>query len=419
VQGSGGEISFAAIGLGIALFVHHVWIIAEPKGWARERFSLVDEGECDGDNRKRELWAKKGLTSPTAAVLLGILVFMTEGNRDTGAGKSGSVEAGGVILPRLLPRRADHGHKGTFGTVSVFGGCVGGSDGSPMMLGAPALAARSALRAGAGMARLAVPAPLLQSAMVLVPESVGYSLPVGTDGQIVGHEAAKVVDKVCEKSTAVVVGPGLGTSDGARAITLRLLAQHDLPVVVDADALNLLAQLPDVHNDINAPCVLTPHPVEFRRLATTVAHGAITLDGANPEQQAEAASQLARRIGCVVVLKGATTSVSDGLQSWTLRKPTPLLATGGSGDVLSGVISGFIAQHHRLPAMRGSHAAASSSSSGLGLFELACLGVAAHSMAAFQWARTRGGVRGGMVASELLESLPEAVQMLRAGPDGA
>jgi len=333
---------------------------------------------------------------------------------------TGKVEAAGVKLPRLLPRRPDTGHKGTFGTVSVIGGSMGSDGGRyPMMLGAPTLAARAALRAGAGMARLAVPAPLLQSALMLAPEAIGHALPVDGADQTIGHEAAPIVDHLCDKSMAVVVGPGLGMSDGAKAMTLRLLSQHDIPVVVDADALNLLAQLPDIHNDISAPCVLTPHPVEFRRLATNVSHGAITLDGANPEQQPEAAAQLARRIGCIVVLKGATTSVSDGLQTWTLRKPNPLLSTGGSGDILSGILAGLISQHHRLPAMRGSHAMAKEQGGQIGLFELACLGVAAHNFAASEWARGRGGARGGMLASDLLEAIPQAVQMLRVGNDRA
>ncbi|MFI4855674.1 MAG: NAD(P)H-hydrate dehydratase [Phycisphaerales bacterium JB065] len=328
-------------------------------------------------------------------------------------------ESAGFTLPRLLPRRPDTGHKGTFGTVAVIGGCAGSSGGIyPMMLGAPALAARSALRAGAGMVRLAVPAPLLLPALSLAPETIGHGLTVDETGETVGHEAAPVVDKLCEKSAAMVVGPGLGTGSGARAITLRLLSQQEVPVVVDADALNLLAQLPDVHNDISAPCVLTPHPVEFRRLATTVSHGAITLDGSNPEQQPEAAAQLARRIGCVVVLKGATTSVSDGLQTWTLRKPNPLLATGGSGDVLSGIIASFIAQHHRLPAMKGSSAVMPTGESRIGLFELACLGVAAHNMSALAWSKHHEGARGGMLASDLLDHLPESVQMLRSQPGG-
>jgi NAD(P)H-hydrate epimerase len=326
-----------------------------------------------------------------------------------------SVEAAGVKLPRLLPRRPDAGHKGTFGTVSVVGGSTGSSGGLyPMMLGAPTLAARSAMRAGAGMVRLAVPAPLLQSALSLAPETIGHGLPVDSSGETVGHEAAPIIDKLCEKSAAIVVGPGLGTGGGARSITLRLLGQQDVPVIVDADALNLLAQLPDVHNDISAPCILTPHPVEFRRLATTVSHGAITLDGANPDQQPEAAAQLARRIGCVVVLKGATTSVSDGLQTWTLRKPNPLLGTGGSGDVLSGIIASFVSQHHRLPAMKGSSAVTRTGEGGIGLFELACLGVAAHNMAALAWSQGHSGARGGMIASDLLNHLPESVQMLRS-----
>lgn len=329
-----------------------------------------------------------------------------------------SVNAAGVSLPRLLPRRPDAGHKGTFGTVSVIGGSMGSANGRyPMMLGAPTLAARAALRAGAGMARMAVPAPLMQSALALAPEAIGHALPVDSAGQTVGHDATPIVDHLCDKSMAVVVGPGLGMSDGAKAMTLRLLAQHDVPVVVDADALNLLAQLPDIHNQISAPCVLTPHPVEFRRLATNVAHGAITLDGSNPDQQPEAAAQLARKMGCVVVLKGATTSVSDGLQTWTLRRPTPLLSTGGSGDILSGVIAGFISQHHRLPAMRGSHAVASEQEGRIGLFELACLGVAAHNLAAVEWSRGHNGARGGMLASDLLSTLPLAVQLLRSAKE--
>lgn len=331
-----------------------------------------------------------------------------------------SVHAAGVSLPRLLPRRPEFGHKGTFGTVSVIGGSMGSAGGRyPMMLGAPTLAARAALRSGAGMARLAVPAPLMQSALSLAPEAIGHALPVDQAGQTVGHEAAPIVDHLCDKSMAVVVGPGLGMSDGAKAMTLRLLSQHDIPVIVDADALNLLAQLPDIHNDISAPCVLTPHPVEFRRLATNVSHGAITLDGSNPEQQPEAAAQLARRIGCVVVLKGATTSVSDGLQTWTMRKPNPLLSTGGSGDILSGILAGLISQHHRLPAMRGSHALAGEQESRIGLFELACLGVAAHNLAATEWAKGHGGARGGMLASDLLGTIPQAVQLLRAAGETA
>lgn len=328
------------------------------------------------------------------------------------------VQAAGVKLPRLLPRRPDGGHKGTFGTVSVIGGSMGSDAGwYPMMLGAPTLSARAALRTGAGTARLALPAPLMQSALLLAPETIGHALPVNGSGEITGHEAAPIVDHLCDKSMAVVVGPGLGMSDGARAITLRLLAQHDVPIVVDADALNLLAQLPDIHNDISAPCVLTPHPVEFRRLATNVAHGATTLDGSNPDQQPEAAAQLARKMGCVVVLKGATTSVSDGLQTWTLRRPNPLLSTGGSGDILSGIIAGFISQHHRLPAMRGSSAVASKQERGIGLFELACLGVAAHNLAAVEWSRAHNGARGGMLASDLLSTIPQAVQLLRSAAE--
>lgn len=305
-----------------------------------------------------------------------------------------------------LPPRDPTGHKGTFGTVAVFGGsCFRGE----RMFGAPALSALGALRAGCGLARLAVPGPLLDSAILLTPSATGVALPVDGEGGLIAHESARIFDAAGD-AEAVVIGPGLGSCDGARALVLRALGQAETPVVADADALNLLSTTPDFHLDLKAPAVLTPHPGEFARLARTLR---LSGDVTDPGFRSTAAERLAQRLGCVVVLKGAGTVVSDGLRTWTCGRGHPCLGTAGTGDVLAGVIAGLIAQFvQRGPVAIGGVPLPRTPERPLDLFDAARLGVDAHAQAGESWAARRAA-DAGMLAAELAEEIPGVLASMR------
>lgn len=303
---------------------------------------------------------------------------------------------------RKLPTRPAAGHKGTFGTVAVVGGCA---DHRARMIGAPAIAALAALRAGAGLAKLLCPAPILNEAILINPSATGIALPTGAGGALVAHEAAEVFDEYAQAADTIVIGPGLGwnsdpldpLAEGTRAIVLRAILHADVPLVVDADALTALAATPDFARDFRAAAVLTPHPGEHKRLASALS---LPLAGEDDASRRTACESLARRIGCVVVLKGAGTVVSDGQNTWKCGHGRPCLATAGTGDVLSGLLGGLIAQHGR-PMSRPR----------LSLFELACIGVQAHAMAGELWSKEHGDA--GLVASELAALLPRVLEELR------
>lgn len=260
-----------------------------------------------------------------------------------------------VSLPKLAPRPRD-GHKGTFGTVVVIGGsCAGAS----RMFGAPALAATGALRAGCGLVRMLAPQPMIVPALSLCPSATGFALPVNGAGELVAHEAVAIFDDVVRSADAVVIGCGIGgywssPSDashgaGVQALVLRALQQTRVPVVVDADALNVMSQVAELWRDMRASCILTPHVGEFRRLAESLniegnfvaaSQSVVSLAAA----RVSACKALAQRLGCIVALKGAGTVVSNGHESWVCQHGSPCMGTAGTGDVLAGVLGGLVAQ---------------------------------------------------------------------------
>jgi NAD(P)H-hydrate epimerase len=310
-------------------------------------------------------------------------------------------------LPNLPPRDPD-GHKGTFGTAVIIGGCA---QGGSLMLGGPCISAVAALRVGVGLARLAMPAPILAEGLTIAPSATGVPLPVRDDGSIDIAQAAAMLDGLCSRADCVAVGPGLGLGDSVEALTLRLIGQVRAPIVVDADAITALAALPELTREFRAHAVLTPHPGEHRRLASALN---IDLDPTDAAQRPGAAAALAQRLGCVVVLKGAHTIVSDGHRVWIDDSaPNAALGTGGTGDALTGCIAGLIAQFHRRPILAGERTVTSGARGGLSLFDCAGLGVRLHSMAARAWA-DEAGVDGGMLAMELCDRIPGAVRAMRA-----
>lgn len=312
--------------------------------------------------------------------------------------------------PLVLPARDPRGHKGTFGTVCVLGGCA---ERGVRMIGAPALVATAALRAGAGLAKLLVPEPIMNAALAAAPWATGAPIGVDHEGELLGHEAAAAIDgRLRDGCACLVVGPGMGTSEGARAASIRAVQQDAAPVVVDADALNCLAEVPELQRDFRAAAVLTPHPGEFRRLASALR---IAQDPAREETRPAAAEALAQRLGCVVVLKGRATVVSDGHRTWVNATGCDALATAGTGDVLSGVIAGIAAQfvgiapHPKVPRPQGKP---------LDLFDAARIAVWAHGRAADRWV-ARHGASAGMLATELCEEIPGALEEARrAGASG-
>lgn len=309
-----------------------------------------------------------------------------------------------------LPRRDLKGHKGSFGTVAVFGGsCAGNTS----MIGAPALAAIGAARAGAGLIRLVMPKPILESGILLAPGATGIALITDHEGDIIAHQAAHTFDTVLANTDALVVGPGLGAGEGVQALVLRAAQQESVPLILDADGLNTLAAIPEFTLDFRARAILTPHPGEFRRLAQPLA---ITHDPANPKSRPLAAEALAQRLGCIVVLKGAGTVVSDGQRTWTCTRGHPCLATGGTGDVLAGVIAGLAAQFARDPITEGLLARGLTSPASkpeLSLFDLARIGVEAHAIAGERWSTTHHA-EAGLIPTELAGLIPEALESLRA-----
>lgn len=316
-----------------------------------------------------------------------------------------SVHPAAIPLPPL-PGRDPAGHKGTFGTVGVVGGCA---TAETRMIGGPALTARAAFRAGAGLVKLAMPAPILDAALVITPSATGVALPVNAQGEIISHEAARAIDTLLREGDCLAIGPGLGRGEGPRAAAFRAINQEDCPSVVDADALNALAELPEFHRDFRAMAVLTPHPGEFRRLARALGLGE---DISTDDARAAGAESLARALGCVVVLKGARTVVTDGQRTWVNTTGNAALATAGAGDVLTGAIAGLVAQFHKRPIPAGARTVSSEDRGGLSLFDCARLAVAAHGIAGEEWAAVEGA-DFGLLAAELADRLPGALTRLR------
>ncbi len=310
-----------------------------------------------------------------------------------------------------IPQRDPLGHKGTFGTVAVFGGAC--HDGR-IMIGAPVLAARAALRAGTGLVKLTCPAPILSTAIALVPSVTGLAIPTQSDGAYEGHEAAAAVDRAVSACDVLVIGPGMGEGPGPAAAALRAVQQHDVHVVVDADALNALSQTPYFTEDFVAPAIITPHPGEFARLAKSIdLHG----DPANNADRPRLASELAQRLGCIVVLKGASTVVSDGLRTWANSTGNSALATAGSGDVLAGLIGSLVAQFVAPPQEPRPHPMPprpKPAGRPFDLFDAARLAVFIHGRAAELWCSDRQA-SAGMLAEELADLLPRAIEACRAG----
>lgn len=301
-------------------------------------------------------------------------------------------------LPPLPPRPADS-HKGDFGTVLVIGGC---DDGVHTMIGAPALAALAALRTGCGLAKLALPASIVSQAIAIAPSATGIALPVDEGMRLLSSDAAALLAPEIERASCLAVGPGWGVGFDRQQLLMWLVSQDDVPIVLDADGLNNLATVREFSADLRAPLILTPHPGEFARL-----EAALGMSGAERDCGA-ATNEMAQRLGCVVVLKGAATIVTDGQRAWTAAFHNPALATAGTGDVLTGAIASAVAQWWK-PHMGRVNP---TQLGGLDLYDAARWGVALHGLAGGRWAAAHGSA--GLLAAELADAIPEVLSEIRS-----
>lgn len=232
-------------------------------------------------------------------------------------------------LPHLPPRLPDS-HKGDFGNVLLIGGSRG-------MAGAVSLAGMAALRSGAGLVRLAVPLACQDAVAGFEPSYMTAAVPADDDGRI-SLAARDALGQFAEKATVIGCGPGLGSSDELTELVGWLYTSLKQPAVFDADALNALARQPHLLERPGGPRLLTPHPGEFQRLVG--AREKLARDEA--ERQAAA---LAGRCGIVILLKGHRTFITDGEQAGRNTTGNPGMATGGTGDVLTGIATALLAQH--------------------------------------------------------------------------
>jgi hydroxyethylthiazole kinase-like uncharacterized protein yjeF len=301
-------------------------------------------------------------------------------------------------LAPLVPERAAGSHKGDFGHALLVAG-------SPGKSGAAILAARAAVRAGAGLVTAAVPEPLLATVDLGSVESMTLALPAGLAGQL----AAAAVDRVLEAAagkSVVALGPGLGQEEETAEAIRRLVREVELPLVLDADGLNAFAgRAAEIAGRAREgrETVLTPHPGEMGRL----------LGISTAEVQADriaAVRRAAAETGAVVVLKGHLTLVAipgepgEKGEAEVHVNPTgnPAMATGGTGDVLTGLLAGLLAQ-------------------GLTAGDAARLGVYLHGLAGDLVAARLGGPGSqnprGLAAGDLVEALPLAFRALEAAGD--
>lgn len=223
-----------------------------------------------------------------------------------------------------LPDRDPWGHKGTFGKLLLLCGSRG-------FTGAAYLAAMGALRTGAGLVYLGVPESIYAIEAVKLNEPVVFPLP-DQDGKLSAQAVPEIVKRIPQMD-AVLVGCGLGQSEGTLAVVKAVLENAKCPVVLDADGINVLAAHKDILRGRSGSTILTPHHGEFARFGGSI----------GPDRMASAETY-ARQWNSIVLLKGHVTCVTDGETGYINRTGNPGMATGGSGDVLAGIIVSFLGQ---------------------------------------------------------------------------
>jgi NAD(P)H-hydrate epimerase len=283
-------------------------------------------------------------------------------------------------MRRLLPPRPFTSHKGAYGHLAVLAGSEGKT-------GAAAMTADGGLRAGAGLVTLGIPASLNDILEVKLTEAMTLPLAEAPGVRALGVQALPAIREFLADKTAAALGPGLGTHAETLEVVRQLARDLTLPLVIDADGVNALAPDPVWLQGAPGPRILTPHPGEMARL-TGLSVKEIQAD------RLQAAQEAAARYGVIIVLKGAQTVVADPEGRASINSTgNPALASGGTGDVLTGLIGGFLAQR-------------------LTPWDAARLGVYLHGLAADYLA---GDLERGLIAGDLLAGFQEMLGEFLAG----
>ena len=223
----------------------------------------------------------------------------------------------------ILPDRADDAHKGDCGKLLLLCGAKG-------YTGAAYLSAMGALRSGAGLVFLGVPESIYQIEAIKLNEPVVFPLP-DREGKLSEEAIPEIIDRL-SRIDAVLIGPGLGQSEGVFQVVKAVLERAVCPVVLDADGINVMAGHKDILRGRTGPTILTPHAGEFARLGGWIG------------DRQTAAEAMARETGSILLLKGHDTVITDGYSTYINPTGNPGMAVGGSGDVLSGIIVSLLGQ---------------------------------------------------------------------------
>ena len=269
----------------------------------------------------------------------------------------------------LLPDREKTAHKGDFGRVLLLCGSRG-------YTGAAYLASMGALSSGAGLVFLGVPECIYEIEAVKLNEAIVFPLP--EEGGMLSAASIPEIEKRLSSMDAVLIGCGLGQSKDTREVVLWLLEHAKVPVVLDADGINLISEHRHVLRGRAAPTILTPHEGEFKRLGYSIG-----------ETRMDAAREAAGDFGCVMVLKGHESCITDGVLQYINPTGNPGMAVGGSGDLLSGIIVSLLGQ-------------------GLSPIEAAACGCWLHGKAGDRCAEKWG--QYGMLPSDMLNELPRLMK---------
>ncbi|MBI4575401.1 MAG: NAD(P)H-hydrate dehydratase [Planctomycetes bacterium] len=280
-----------------------------------------------------------------------------------------------VPSPGPLPPLRGDSHKGDYGRVLVVAG-------SPGMTGAAYLAAKAALRSGAGVVVLAVPRSVHAILEVKTTCVITAPLPETRRGTL-SPAASGAVRDLASRCDAVALGPGVSRDPQTVRLVLELVEALEVPLVLDADGIHGLATRPETLGRRRGPTVLTPHPGEYRALTGREV-------GRGFEEREEAAARLGAEGRCVVVLKGGRAVVSDGQAIFRGATGNPGMSTAGSGDVLTGLVASLVGQ-------------------GMAPFEAACLGVHLHGLAGDIAAKVIGP--RGVIATDILQAVPSALKL--------